>query len=293
MKPITHVMIISMFTNVFLSLFKIISGFIGKSSALIADGMHSLSDLVTDVCAIIGEKLSKKPADSKHPYGHGKLEYVTSIIISMIILILGGSIIYNCFDKKIIIPSKIVIVVSIITIIIKLILSTFVIKMGKRHKNNILISSGYESSTDVISSIVVLISTGLMQFSDKISFLKYSDVMATIVVGILVIRIGYNILKDNISIMLGEQETDEEYLNKIKKMILRNKRVIEIDSFVLMKYGPYYKLISEISMDSNTKLIDVHNALDIIEEKIKKQDERIKYVTIHVNPCSNSEVNAD
>jgi len=286
-KITTRVMLISMFTNIFLALLKVIFGILGKSSALIADGIHSFSDLITDVCAIIGSKLSNKPADLKHPYGHGKLEYVTSIIISIIILVLGCSIVSNAFNRSIVTPSIIVLIISIITIIIKLILSTFVIKMGKKYKNNILISSGYESSTDVISSVVVLISAGLMLISDKISFLKYSDIIATIIVGILIIRIGYTILKDNISIMLGEQETDKNYIDKVKKMILKNKKVIEIDSLVLMKYGPYYKLIGEISMDSNTKLKDVHNTLDIIEDKIKAKDERIKYVTIHVNPYEN------
>ena len=283
----TKVMVISMITNIFLALLKVIFGFIGKSSALIADGIHSFSDLITDMCAIIGAKLSNKPADLKHPYGHGKLEYVTSIIISIIILVLGCSIISNSFNRKIVIPSIIVLIISVITIVVKLILSVFVIKMGKRHKNNILISSGYERSTDVISSIIVLMSAGLMLLSNKISFLKYSDIIATIIVGILIIRIGYTILKDNISIMLGEQETDEKYINKVKKIILKNKKVIEIDSLVLIKYGPYYKLIGEISMDSNTKLKDVHNTLDIIEDKIKTKDERIKYVTIHVNPYEN------
>ena len=293
MQITTRIMMISMITNIFLAIFKIITGSIFLSSALIADGLHSLSDLITDICAIIGSNLSKKPADSKHPYGHGKLEYVTSIIISIIILALGFTIIYNSFNKEIIIPSKVVIVVSIITIIIKLILSAFVIKMGKKYKNNILISSGYESSTDVISSIVVLISTGLMQLSDKINLLKYSDIIATIVVGILIVRIGYDILKDNISIMLGEQETDEEYINQVKEIISKNKQVKEIDSLILMKYGPYYKLISEISMDSDTRLKDVHNTLDIIENKIKDKDKKIKYVTIHVNPYENIEKNID
>jgi len=291
MQITTRIMIVSMITNIFLAVFKIITGSIFLSSALIADGLHSLSDLITDICAIIGSNLSRKPADTKHPYGHGKLEYVTSIIISIIILVLGFTIIYNSFNKDTVISSTVVIIVSLITIIIKLILSAFVIKMGKKYKNNILISSGYESSTDVISSIVVLVSTGLMQLSDKISFLKYSDMIATIIVGILIVRIGYNILKDNISIMLGEQETDEEYINQVKGIISKNNQVKEIDSLVLMKYGPYYKLISEISMDSDTKLKDVHNALDIIENRIKEKDKRIKYITIHVNPYENIDNN--
>ena len=74
-------------------------------------------------------------------------------------------------------------------------------------------------------------------------------------------------------------------------MILKNKKVIEIDSLVLMKYGPYYKLIGEVSMDSNTRLKDVHNTLEVIENKIKTKDERIKYVTIHVNPYENIDNN--
>jgi len=284
MNVTTKTIIISMITNTFLALFKIISGIIASSSALLADGIHSFSDLITDICAIIGSHLSNKPADLKHPYGHGRLEYLTSIIIGIIILILGFSIIYNSFNKKIIIPGILVVIVSIITIIIKLLLSYYVIKIGKKYKNNILISSGYESSSDVLSSVVVLVSAILMQFSSSLKLLKYSDIIATIIVGIFIIKIGFDVLKENISIMIGEQETNEEYLNKLKKIILENEKIKNIDSFVLLKYGPYYKLISEISMDADTKLKDVHDTLDIIENEIKTFEHKIKYTTIHVNP---------
>lgn len=281
------VMLTSMFTNIFLAIFKIIIGLIGKSSALIADGLHSFSDLITDVFAIIGSYFSKKPADLKHPYGHGKLEYVTSLVIGLVIILLGLTIIYSSVKREIVIPSMIVVIVSIITIIAKLLLSTYVIKMGKKYKNSILISSGYESSADVISSIVVLVAAILMQLSDKFKFLGYSDIIATIIVGILIIRIGYNVLRENISIMLGEQETDSEYLEKIKKVILDNNEVKSIDSLVLLKYGPYYKLISEISMDATEKLKNVHNNLDIIEKNIEEFDDKVRYITIHVNPYEN------
>lgn len=284
MNITVKVMTISMFTNVMLAILKIIIGLIGSSSALIADGLHSFSDLITDVCAIIGSKLSRKPADLKHPYGHGKLEYLTSVIIGLVVVILGLTIVYNSVNRGVIIPSIIVVIVSLITILSKLLLSTYVIKMGKKHKSNILISSGYESSADVISSIVVLISALLMQLADKIKWLGYSDIVATIIVGILIIRIGFNILKENISTMLGEQETDEEYIDKIKRIILDFDKVKTIDELVLLKYGPYYKLIGEISMSSKETLKVVHKTLDKIERNIKNADEKIKYVTIHVNP---------
>lgn len=284
MNVTTKVMINSLITNTVLAFLKIITGIIGSSSALIADGIHSFSDLFTDICAIIGSHFSNKPADLKHPYGHGKLEYVTSIIIGFVVLVLGLSIIYKLANREIIVPSIIVIIVSIVTIISKFLLAHYIIEQGKKYKNNILISSGYESSTDVISSIVVLVSAVLMQLSSNIPILKYSDIIATIIVGILIVRIGFNILKDNISIMLGEQETDQEYLSKIRNIILNHKKVKNIDSLILLKYGPYYKLIVEVSMDSNTQLKLVHNALDDIESNIKTQEPKIKYVSIHVNP---------
>ena len=85
MNKITKVLLVSSITNIFLSIIKIIFGFIGKCSSLIADGIHSLSDLSTDVIAIIGNKMSLKPADKEHPFGHGKTEYITSMIIGLII----------------------------------------------------------------------------------------------------------------------------------------------------------------------------------------------------------------
>ena len=95
---VNKVMGVSFITNIFLALTKIISGFLGSSGALIADGFHSLSDTVTDVSAIIGNVLSKKPADEKHPLGHGKVEYITCSLIGFIVMTVGISIIYESIN---------------------------------------------------------------------------------------------------------------------------------------------------------------------------------------------------
>lgn len=131
MSAVTKTMVVSMIVNVFLSLIKIISGILGSCNSLIADGIHSISDLSTDIIAIIGNKLSLKPADNKHPYGHGKIEYLTSLIISIVILFLGFSIIYNTINRQTVIPKVWVLIVSFITIISKYFLSSFIIKQGK------------------------------------------------------------------------------------------------------------------------------------------------------------------
>lgn len=125
MNQTSKVMFISFFTNFFLSLFKMMIGWIGKSSALVADGLHSFSDLVTDIVALLGNFLSRKPADHEHPYGHGKSEYVTNLVIGTIVFLLGLGIISSSISKEVIIPSKIVIYVSLFTIVSKFLLSSF------------------------------------------------------------------------------------------------------------------------------------------------------------------------
>ena len=202
---ITKVLLVSSITNIFLSIIKILFGFIGKCNALIADGIHSLSDLSTDFVAIFGNHLSLKPADKKHPFGHGKTEYITSVIIGIVIILLGLSLIYNIFNKEITIPNLLMILVSLFTIISKYILSSYIYKKGIEYSNNILIASGKESKADVYSSIFVLISIVLMQFSNELKILKYADMLSTVIISLFIIKTGFNILSDNIGILLEEQ----------------------------------------------------------------------------------------
>lgn len=284
MNNVTKVMSVSIITNTFLSLIKIIIGFICKSSALLADGVHSFSDLLTDFFAIIGNIMAKKPADEKHPYGHGKIEYLTSIGISMVVIILGLTIINNSMHSKVVMTSLIVSIVSLITITLKYLLSEYIIRKGKKLENNILIASGKESRADVISSLVVFISAILSVFSKYIEVFKYSDKIAGIIVGILIIRTGFLILKENISIILGEQEIKGETLNKIRKIILNNKDIKTIDELIILKFGHCYKVSMEVSMNPDLTLLECHTIVDKLEKKLKKEIDKVEYITVHVNP---------
>lgn len=280
---ITKVLLVSSITNIFLSIIKILFGFIGKCNALVADGIHSLSDLSTDFVAIFGNHLSLKPADKKHPFGHGKTEYLTSMIIGIVIIILGLSLIYNIFNKEIIIPDLIMMLVSLFTIVSKLLLSNYIYKKGVEYSNNILIASGKESRADVYSSIFVLLSIVLMQFSNEVSILKYADMFSTIIIALFIIKTGFNILKDNIGILLEEQVLDKKYLKEIKSIITSFDEIVEIKDLYVLRYGPYYKLVSNVIM-KDLLLTDAHNVIDEIEKKLKEKDNRIKYVFIHMEP---------
>lgn len=284
MNYVTKTMIISVFTNIFLAVVKIVFGFLAHSSALIADGIHSFSDLSTDFFAILGNYLARKPADKEHPFGHGKIEYLTSIIIGTLVLIVGLGVIYNAANSEVTIPSAVVIAVTVITIILKYLLSMYVIKKGQKHNNNILIASGKESRTDVISSFVVLVAAILMQFSDKLAILKYSDIVASIVVGIFIVKTGFAIVKENMSVIIGEQENNKEYLSKLKRIILNDDNVISIKSMIILKFGHIVTLDLIVIMDGNITLKEAHDIVDAIENQIKNFDERVEHIHIHMEP---------
>lgn len=282
MYCVTSVLIVSLVVNIFLSLFKIIMGIIFLSSSLIADGMHSFSDLITDIVGIIGAVFSKKPPDEKHPFGHGKIEYLISIFIGIVIIILSITIIFCSLKREVVVPNTIVILVSIIVIIIKFFLAHFLVRKGRELNSNILVSSGKESSTDVVSSIVVLVSSVLMQLD--VNFFKYSDIIASIIVGIFIFKVGFDILKENISNILGEKETDLEYLDSIKNLILKNQNIQNVDNIIILKYGIYNKLIVSVFVLPDMTVIEANLIISKLEKIIKINFEKIDYVFINVLP---------
>lgn len=274
-----QVMKVSFITNFLLSCFKIINGFILKSSALIADGIHSFSDLITDIVAIIGDKFANKPKDSDHPYGHGNAEYLTSFIIGLMIILMGLVLIKETMQQVVTIPSYLVAIVSLITIVCKYFLASFLIKKGEFYNNNILIASGKESKTDVISSIVVFLSSILILFRNYLDILKYSDKIAGIIVGIFIVVTGFKIVKENTVMILGKKADDTILRNKL----LTIPNILNIDDIIMIKHGPYYKAYVEVTM--NIKLLKkAHDMAHNIENEIKNELTNIKYINIHVNP---------
>lgn len=276
---VEKVMKVSFFTNFLLSCLKCISGLFLKSSALIADGIHSFSDLITDVVAIIGAKIANKPKDLDHPYGHGNAEYLASFVIGIIILLMGILLINETSKSEVTTPSLLVALISLFTIIAKYFLSSYLIRKGKKYQNNILIASGEESKTDVISSIIVLLSSICIAFSKYVDILKYSDKVASIVVGIFIVVTGYKIIKENATMLMGQKADD----SILREKLLTYKDIINIDDVVIIKYGPYYRAFVEITMDFKL-LKDAHDKAHEIEEEIKKDIKDIEYINIHINP---------
>lgn len=277
----------SLYVNVFLVILKIISGIFFSSVALIADGVHSLSDLLSDVFVILGIRHSGKPADEDHPFGHGKFEYVLSFILGLTIILiaynLGKNVVVN-FNETPLIPRYISLAVVLVVVVIKLILSKYLIDKGKELDSEIVSASGKESFTDVISSIVVfigIISVILGEYFNNQWMLK-GDKIASIIIALFIVKIGIEIISNSIKSLQGKAvkpEITEQYKNKIAKVA----GVITVDQLVMIAYGPYYQAIGEIRVDGNISVTEGHEIAEAVTKELYN-DEKISHVIIHVNP---------
>jgi len=282
-----NIMIRSFIVNIFLVIIKVIGGIIFNSYALIADGVHSISDLLSDVFVILGIRHSLKPADDEHPFGHGKFEYVLSFILGLSILLiaynLGKNVIVN-FNDVIKVPSLITLGIVVGVVVIKLYLARYLLKKGKELDSQIISASGKESLTDVFSSIVVFFGIGSVIVGEllDISWLLKGDKVASIIIALFIVRIGIQIIYDAIISMQGKSINKEicaEYANKI----LEVDGVIHVDHLDMIAYGPYYQALVDIRVNGNITVTAGHE----IAENVTKElygIEKICHVVVHVNP---------
>ncbi len=285
-------MFFSVLTNSVLSLLKILFGFLGHSNALFVDGFHSLSDLISDFIAIFGGKLSAAKEDDKHPKGHGKIEYLTSIVIAIIITAMGFTLLRNSFlGAKKVIPDNYVIIVALITIISKYVLSRLLISKGKKHSSNILITSGRESFTDVYTTSLVLISVIASQFSKQFSLLSYADFVSSIIISVVIIVIGVKLLVENLSLTIGEREMDLTKLVAVEEYLTKLHPDVTLGGLELIKLGQYYDAELTILLPKKTSLVHSHAISHEMEENLINSDFNISHVNIHIEP-KEGEVNA-
>lgn len=288
----TRALLLSLLSNMFLTIIKVIVGFIGNSKALIADGIHSLSDLSTDIIAVFGNHFSNKPADEDHPYGHGKINYLTSVIIGICIVLIGITLFKNSFNYSSDIPAKITIIVTVITIVVKYGVSSLLIRVGKKQNNNILLASGKESFADVFSSILVLIVLVASQFTSYLPILKYTDMIGSIIISIIIIVMGTKILIENFSSLIGQIELSSSKIEEVLKFLTEKVKNVTIEEVLLLKYGTYYKAIVKILVNRNMKVRELKKISKNIENDLLNSEFNIKYVSIDVDVLKGSESNA-
>ena len=239
-KIIVKTSIIGILTNVFLAVFKAILGVFVNSIALILDAVNNLSDALSSIVTIIGEKFASKSPDKKHPMGYGRIEYLSSMVISALVLYAGITSLVECI-KKIINPSqasytKLSIFIIALAVIVKYILGKYVKKQGEKVNSSALIASGKDSIFDSILSFSVFVSA-IIYIVFNISLEAYVG----IIISIFMIKAGFEMIGSTIDDLIGHR-ADSNMVKTLKNIISREEVVIGVYDLALFNYGPnkYY-----------------------------------------------------
>lgn len=273
--------------NFALVIVKIASGLIFSSVALIADGVHSISDLLSDIFVILGIRHSVKPADDDHPFGHGKFEYVLSLFLGISIITiayeLGRNVVLNWQDI-VLIPKYFSLVIVVIVVMVKFILARYLIRKGTETNSEIISASGKESMTDVLSSGVVFIGISgvLIGHEWGINWLLRGDKIASILIALFIVRIGIEIILNSIKSIQGKSvqlKVSEEYIRLIGKI----DGVLAVDHLDMIAYGPYYQAIVDIKVDGRKSVKEGHTIAHNVQGRLL-ENEKICHVSVHVNP---------
>lgn len=283
MKLEFKTLVYSMINNLIIAVIKIVGGIVFSLGSLFADGMHTFSDFITDIVCLIGSKISRKKPTKYHPFGFGRVEYLTNLFVGIVLLLLGIYIVISSFFKKLIIPPLNILILLQVVFLLKLVAIMIMHKIGDKINSQVLITSVKESKADLYSTIGVFMITILLQFSDKVELLKYSDIVGSILIGIIVLKTAFTIVVDNSLSLIGEVEENPDKVEKVNAFIKNVKGVKDME-VSLIKYGSYYKLQLNLELNSNLNLKQITK----IENKLKRDIIRhrslnIKYVTIYVS----------
>ncbi|MGL5677024.1 MAG: cation diffusion facilitator family transporter [Cellulosilyticaceae bacterium] len=250
--------------NVFLFIAKLTVGFLASSVSIIADAINNLSDAGSSIITLVGFKLSGKPADEDHPFGHARIEYISALIIAFLILFLGLQLIGSSFDK-ILHPQAITtnfatFFILALSILIKLWMSFFNRRLGHTINSSSLKATAADSLNDVFTTSGVLIAIAISHFTGL-----NLDGYIGIVVALFILYSGYNIIKDTVSPLLGEAPS-EELVASIEEKVHSYANVLGTHDLVVHNYGPNRCFASvHVEVDANEDIMVSHDLIDNIE----------------------------
>lgn len=278
--------VIGIALNIILVIIKMFAGYISGSIAIVSDALNNLSDVASSVVTLVGFKLSGQEADEEHPYGHGRLEYIAGLIVSMFIMIMAVELLQSSFNKILhheeIVFTPVVGVILVISIIIKLIMFGANLQASKAIKSATLKSTAMDSISDVFSTGIVLVSVAIAHF-----FGVNIDGIAGIIVGLFIMKTGFDAARDTISPLLGEP-ADKDFIDEVKEAVLSHEGVLGVHDIVVHNYGPGRIMMSlHVEVPSDKTLVEAHDLIDEIERQLNG-----KYkctAVIHLDPVSDDD----
>ena len=274
--------LITVVMNIFLSLIKLLAGFIGHSTSMISDGVHSLSDVISSIGVFIGLRISQKPADIDHPYGHEKFEAVLSKILAFIlfltVLSIGYSAIETIVSSSYIIPKMMTIWAALLSIGVKEWMYHYTIRQAKKIESTALAADAWHHRSDSLSSIGALI--GII--GARLGF-PILDPLAALVITLIILKVAIEIFVEATNQVI-DKAASPELVNEIIQQIQSVNGVLAIDSLKTRVHSNRIYVDLEISVEATLSLIEAHTIAEAVHYQLEQNIHKIKHCTVHVNP---------
>ncbi len=267
--------------NLILAIIKYIAGILSGSISVTADAINNLSDAGSSIISLIGVKLSAMPADKDHPYGHGRVEYISALGVSFFVLLMGIELFKSSVDK-IINPAPvkfnwIALIILLISILMKLWLGFFNKELGEKINSAPMIAVMKDSFSDCLATSVALVAIVVSAFSD----ISIDGYLGIIVAGFIFLA-GFNILKDTMADLLGKP-ADKEFTEKVENKILSYDKIVGVHDMIVHDYGPGRRFASaHAEVSSQDDIMEIHDIIDLAERDIFNEFGLI--ISIHTDP---------
>ncbi len=284
--------VVGIIVNLILAGIKIFAGILSSSVAIIADAFNNLSDSGTSVITLISFKISSKPADKEHPFGHARIEYIASMVVSFIIFLVGaellldsGKTLLGLGEAKQTEISAVTIVILAVSIALKLWLGLFYRGIGKKIDSKVVLAAATDSISDSFSTLAVLASSIVIKLTDW----YFIDAVVGIGVSIIIIIAGLKILNETKDILLGEGPVDET-VDAIEKIVKEYPDIIGMHDLMVHNYGPNRSVASfHAEVDGKKDIYYLHDMIDNVERRIN--EELVISCTIHMDPIVTDDEN--
>lgn len=275
---------VGIFCNLFLCAVKIIIGLLTASISIVADGLNNLSDMGSSVITMIGFKMAGKPADSDHPFGHGRMEYMSAFIVSLLILLVGAELLKSSATALIAgdpAPeySLWAVIILAVSILVKFWMFLFNRRLGRKIDSAALMATAQDSLNDMIATSVILLSVGIAMIAE-IPF--NLDAVMGILVSLFILWSGFSAAKDTMDQILGSPP-EKELIDEIENTIMSFKEFVGIHDLIVHNYGPGRQFASvHVEVPQNINIVRCHEQIDLCE-KLVGEKLNISLV-IHMDP---------
>ena len=279
--------------SILLAILKGVVGLLANSRALIADAVHSASDVVGSVAVLIGVRAAKMPADKDHPYGHGKAESIAAIVVSVLLFMVGleiGISAFQSFYEPIEVPGMAAIYAVIFSIVAKELMFRYKYKLGKKYRSEALITDAWHHRSDVFSSFAALLGIGASISGGylQLDWLVYADPLAGLFVSILILKMAYQLGKQSIHNTLDHVLHDEDTV-EMRIRAIAVEGVKKVDEFLAREHGHYVIIDIKIAVDPHITVEHGH-AIGKKVKEILMQEDHVRDVRVHINPYIDEQV---